>query len=138
MGKTATPDLNHVRELRRLLEDQRRRILDALRTKAREAQAEEAIDDGELPATERWESDVQAEFESALLQMQNETLAHVEEVLGRLRSGIFGSCADCGSQIPAPRLKVLPFAIRCRPCEKQREALTRSHDHPSTIWQVPD
>jgi DnaK suppressor protein len=126
------------RELKRILETQRNRILDALRNTVREARAEGAGDDGEVrDEAERSEADVQSELEFALMQMQGETLARVEEALERLDSGEYGLCTECGSQIPAARLKALPFAIRCRTCEQEHEtsAGTRSHSLPA--WHMP-
>jgi DnaK suppressor protein len=138
MRKTTTAKVSRDRELRRILENQRTRILEALRTTVREARAESAADDGDVQDdAERSEADVQSEVEFALLQMQSETLTRVEEALDRLDSGEFGICAECGLEIPAARLKALPFAIRCRTCEQERETSGRSHSHPWTGWHLP-
>jgi RNA polymerase-binding transcription factor DksA len=34
-----------------------------------------------------------------------------------LKQGAYGRCADCGERIAAARLRVLPFAERCRECQ---------------------
>lgn len=44
-------------------------------------------------------------------------LADIEEALGRLAAGNFGSCEQCGSAIPAGLLAVLPEARYCPPCD---------------------
>ena len=138
MRAIPTPKLSRDQELRRVLESQRSRILGALRHTVREARAERAADDGEVQDdAERSEADVQSEVEFALLQMQSGTLARVEEALDRLDSGEFGRCAECGSEIPEARLKALPFAIRCRTCEQERESGSRGHGQPWTGWHMP-
>jgi len=39
----------------------------------------------------------------------------------RLRTGRYGRCVHCAEKIAEPRLHALPFAIRCKNCEEQRE-----------------
>jgi DnaK suppressor protein len=137
MRKTTTANVSRDRELRRILESQRSRILESLRHTVREARAEGAADDGVVQdEAERSEADVQSEVEFALLQMQSETLTHIEEALARLDSGKFGRCAECGSEIPAARLKALPSAIRCRTCEQEHET-SSSYGYPWTGWHMP-
>jgi len=138
MRHTIKPNVSRDKELRRILENQRHRILEDLRSTVREARSENAIDDGEVQDdAERSEAEVQADVEFALLQMQSETLAQVEEALDRLDSGEFGLCAECGSEISAARLNALPFAVRCRACEQERETIGRPHGHVRTVWHMP-
>ena len=138
MRATTKPAVNRHQELRRNLETQRARILEALRHTVREARSDSSVDDADVQdEAERSEADVQSELEFALLQMQSETLARVEEALDRLDSGKYGLCAECGSEIPAARLRALPFAIRCRTCEQERETSSRSYGEPRTGWQLP-
>ena len=44
-------------------------------------------------------------------------LADVEEALGRLAAGSFGSCEQCGSAIPAGLLAVAPETRYCPRCD---------------------
>ena len=44
-------------------------------------------------------------------------LADVEEALGRLPAGTFGSCEQCGSAIPASLLAVIPETRYCPRCD---------------------
>lgn len=46
----------------------------------------------------------------------------IDEALDRLRSGDYGSCLACGEPIPPKRLRVLPWARYCVPCQ-EREGL---------------
>ena len=46
-------------------------------------------------------------------------LADVEEALGRLAAGRFGSCEQCGSQIPAALLTAAPETRYCPRCDAE-------------------
>jgi DnaK suppressor protein len=67
-------------------------------------------------------NDISEDLDFALIEIQNETLAKIDDALDRLAAGDFGSCVDCGAEIPAARLEAVPFASRCRSCEERREA----------------
>jgi DnaK suppressor protein len=41
--------------------------------------------------------------------------------LARLESGDYGTCTDCGEQIPMARLQAQPFAVRCVGCQERAE-----------------
>ena len=44
-------------------------------------------------------------------------LQEVESALGRLNSGEYGACADCGHSISSKRLQALPWATHCVDCK---------------------
>jgi RNA polymerase-binding transcription factor DksA len=48
-------------------------------------------------------------------------LADTEEALGRLAAGRFGSCEQCGAQIPAGLLAVMPETRYCPRCDAAPE-----------------
>ena len=60
----------------------------------------------------------------ALAQIQAEMLQRIDAALARLAVGKYGDCAECGTAIASPRLRALPFAVRCIDCESSREAAT--------------
>jgi DnaK suppressor protein len=49
-------------------------------------------------------------------------LTRMDEALDRLEDGTYGLCAECGLEIDEGRLKVMPFAIFCVPCQKEKES----------------
>ena len=60
--------------------------------------------------------------------MKAETLNKINEALRRLDEGTYGNCFECGDEIAQPRLRALPFAVRCKDCEEAREvAEKRGH-----------
>jgi DnaK suppressor protein len=76
-----------------------------------------------LDAVESSEADIQEELEFALIQMKSETLNKVNDALHRLEQGDYGYCYECGDEIAEKRLRALPFAVRCKDCEAQREVV---------------
>jgi DnaK suppressor protein len=110
-------------DLKKILEDRRREILSEVQGKIRDVRSEgntaklnEVFDAGESS-----EADIQEDIEFALIQMKAETLQKINEALGRLEEGVYGNCYECGEEIAEQRLRALPFAVRCKDCEEQRE-----------------
>ena len=61
------------------------------------------------------------EMDLARVDLVTQELGAVAAALRRLREGEFGSCTDCGADIPFARLQVEPWALRCVACETLRE-----------------
>jgi DnaK suppressor protein len=55
---------------------------------------------------------------------------NVELALGRLASGDYGKCIDCGKDIPRERLEAIPEAVRCVEDQARWEATLRSRPLP--------
>jgi len=106
--------------LREMLLDLKRARQEDVDGRVREGRAPRARDVGD--SLDRSDADIQDSLEFALLQMRAQTLTKVDEALLRLGSGRYGSCAECGEDIAEPRLRALPFAVRCHECESEREA----------------
>ena len=110
-------------DLKTILEGRRREILNEVQGKIRDVRTEgntqklnEVFDAGESS-----EADIQEDIEFALIQMKSETLQRINEALRRLEEGKYGFCYECGEEIAEPRLRALPFAVRCKDCEEARE-----------------
>jgi len=110
-------------ELKRMLEDRRREILNEVQSKIKDVRTEGTgnLTGGVVDAEETSVMDMQEDIELALVQMKAETLARINEALERLDSGTYGRCNECGDEISPQRLRALPFAIRCKDCEEARE-----------------
>ncbi len=120
---TRTIDTDRYAELRRILEDRRKSLSHELRRQIHDVRAIGPADQaqGVVDAEEASVSDIQEDIEIALMQMKSETLNRVNEALGRLEAGSYGFCYECGDEISEPRLRALPFALRCKDCEEERE-----------------
>jgi DnaK suppressor protein len=120
---TRTINTDRYAELRRILEDRRRELSRQLHRQIHDVRAIGPADtaQGVVDAEEASVSDIQEDIEIALMQMKSETLNRVNEALGRLEAGSYGFCYECGDEITEPRLRALPFALRCKDCEEERE-----------------
>lgn len=105
-----------------MLVDRQGEIMREVRGKIRDVRAEGSDKDHEvLDPGENSEVDIQEDIEFALIQMKAETLNKINEALSRLDEGTYGRCFECGDEIAQPRLRALPFAVRCKDCEEARE-----------------
>jgi DnaK suppressor protein len=128
-SERAKVEMDHARyeDLKQMLEGRKRQILSEVQEKIRDVRSENTsgklshvLDSGESS-----EADIQEDIEFALIQMKAETLSKIDEALARLEEGAYGNCFECGSEISEPRLRALPFAVRCKDCEEARETAIR-------------
>jgi DnaK suppressor protein len=115
-------------ELRELLEDRRREILEQVRHKIRHVRAYHGRGslDEVRDSVETSDALIQEDLDLALLQLKSETLEKIENALARLDERTYGYCFECGEEIARQRLASLPFAVRCTRCEEGREAAARA------------
>lgn len=59
-------------------------------------------------------------------------LRMIEAALDRLDAGDYGTCLGCDEQIPPKRLKALPWARYCVPCQESIGADTEDQDPRAT------
>ena len=105
-----------------MLIERQREIMHEVQGKIRDVRAEGSDKDHDvLDPGETSEVDIQEDIEFALIQMKAETLNKINEALARLEEGTYGNCFECGEEIAQPRLRALPFAVRCKDCEEARE-----------------
>jgi len=66
--------------------------------------------------------DATAAFDQAttvsLRRGQQLVLEDVEQALQRIAAGTYGLCQRCGEEIDFARLKAIPYATLCMPCQK--------------------
>ena len=106
-------------ELKRILEEHRLEIIEEVWHKIRDVRTGGGA---AVPSQGvREEAEIQDDIEFALLQMKAETLKKIGSALSRLDEGPYGYCHGCGAEIAERRLRVLPFAVRCKGCEEARE-----------------
>lgn len=109
-------------ELKQMLEDRLQELLGELSWKIRSVRAGGSDKPHDvLDEVESSEVDSQEALELALMQMKSETLIKINEALSRLEHGTYGHCFECRDEIAEARLRALPFAIRCKACQEERE-----------------
>ena len=90
-------------------------------------QSEGAGESSELSHVDQHPADTASEVsdadrENAIIEAAGDQRAQVSAALQRLDEGSYGTCVDCGKQIPAARLEVRPEAARCVEDQAKAEA----------------
>jgi DnaK suppressor protein len=57
-----------------------------------------------------------------LKQTDAKILQAIEEALGRIESGSYGVCRDCGQQVAPARLEAIPWTRVCISCKEKQSA----------------
>lgn len=120
-----------VTELRRMLDQERERLMAELETMEEhtpEVEEQVGMDigggyDEDLAdvASVTFEREKSVALESSVQHM----LTQVEEALQRIEEGTYGRCLRCGNFIDYARLKVLPYATLCIRCKELEEKASR-------------
>lgn len=106
-------------ELQRMLAERRREAESRYRKALQEQQSGAAAGDSE--GVHGWKAAREGGADVALLQSLDQTVLQIDAALARLRTGTYGLCAACGDAIPLERLRAVPFATLCVPCQSERE-----------------
>jgi len=80
---------------------------------------------GDNEGVHGWKASREGGAELAVLQALDRTLRQIDAALARLHAGRYGLCASCSGPIPVARLKALPFATLCVPCQERSEGAPR-------------
>ena len=131
--KAAASKSSRYNELRKMLEDRRRELMNEVQGRMRDVRSSEGKDREVLDQGESSEVDIQEDIEFALIQMKSETLNKVDAALRRLEEGTYGNCFECGDEISEARLRALPFAVRCKDCEEARETAAARRGAPRAV-----
>ena len=80
---------------------------------------------GDSEGVHGWKASREGGADLALLQALDRTLRQIDAALARLHAGRYGLCAACSDPIPVARLRALPFATLCVPCQEHSERTSR-------------
>ncbi len=80
---------------------------------------EDAVYDNHLAdtATETYDR----ELDYTLEENSEHVLRDIDAALRRIEDGTYGTCTNCGKQIPEERLEARPWATLCIDCQRDRE-----------------
>lgn len=112
-------------KLKEAMQDERAKLVESI------AEHEQEIEDAlqNESASERIPDPSTAEggtlsFEYEMAREVDEQLAdrirQIDEALQRIEDGTYGSCTNCGNDIPVERLRFLPHASLCVDCARKR------------------
>jgi DnaK suppressor protein len=109
------------------LQDERRRVVEALENLQRENSGSLSDETGELnPGFDQHPGDVATELydrelEYTLHDGEQALLARIDRALGRIDDGTYGKCERCGKDIPVERLEARPWAELDIDCQREVE-----------------
>lgn len=120
-----------VRPEKKVSEDRRQKMLHEMLTRIRDETFERVSEfrrdqrnavtqQGDEMDVARLSTDI--ETKENLIERAEERLRHIDQALGRLARGNYGTCAECGEAIPVERLIAVPFAIYCVDCQQKRNS----------------
>lgn len=66
-------------------------------------------------------ADLLADVNLAVIDQHINEIRRIEEALGRIRTGDYAVCIDCGEDIARKRLEAYPTALRCHDCQARYE-----------------
>jgi DnaK suppressor protein len=113
--------------LRQTLSERQRELQDDIHRRLRNGRTEQRSEGRD--EFEQSNDENQGDMDPVLLQMRANTLSRIDKALRRLDAGEYGICTECSGEIAAARLRALPFAVRCRACEAEREADHHARPH---------
>lgn len=124
------------RTLRSALESERDQLLadlDSIVARSRGLHPDVAVDIFDLA-----QEDSEERMIHLLAARDQQRLSEIELALEHIDSPSFGRCSQCGGPIGKARLRVLPSARHCLPCQEEAESGRESGDHPqTTLWRRP-
>jgi DnaK suppressor protein len=121
-----------VGEMRQRLMEDRKRLtaeiagLRGTDVRADSFQADETDRADQHPADEGSEL-FEREKNMALVRELQASLRQVEEALSRADAGTYGTCANCGKEIPEKRLRAVPEALHDIECQSRIEQRLARH-----------
>jgi RNA polymerase-binding transcription factor DksA len=106
------------------------RLEEIARMRVAMRRAGEGMTESELADVDNHPADSGTELHERELDATTEILLEeeeqrIEEARRALRDGSYGTCWDCGAEIPADRLGAMPEAVRCVDCQRHFEGLHR-------------
>lgn len=110
-------------ELLRLLTARRQETEARYRQALSQQQSGAAAGDSE--GVHGWKASREGGADLEVLQALDRTLKQIDTALARLHAGRYGLCSSCSEAIPLARLRAVPFATLCVPCQTKRERAPR-------------
>ncbi len=103
---------------RRLLEEKQRILNNSKNTLSNEINIspDDLPDEADLAATE-----INQNLVFKLRDRERLLLSKIEEALGRVEEGVFGTCAECEESIEMKRLEARPVTTLCLSCKEAEE-----------------
>jgi RNA polymerase-binding transcription factor len=111
-----------VERFKELLEEERRRVVDAIEYLHKEnpgsieEETEDETTDNHIAETAT--ATLDREIDYTLEENSEHVLTEIEAALTRIEEGTFGTCVNCGKPIAEERLAAIPWATYCIDCKR--------------------
>ena len=92
---------------------------DALKTSQREAAGD--LSAYSLHMADMATDNYDREFSLSLADNEQKILNRIDEALEKIQNNTFGLCELCGKKISKVRLRAVPYAELCVPCQEKQE-----------------
>jgi RNA polymerase-binding protein DksA len=112
---------------KRLLEEERERVRKAIASLHddhpgsldEEVEEIESVSDNHLAETAT--ATLDREIDYTLEENSTQVLGEIDAALMRIEDGTYGTCTNCGREIPVERLEAYPWASLCIDCKRESE-----------------
>ncbi len=119
-NRCLTPE--HIKELKEILEEKRKELIeDIKRGILEEASSEREVGDLVDMSTE----EILRTFEMRIRDREAKYLKKIEKALGKIEEGTYGICEECGKCISYERLMLRPVAELCINCKLKQEKIEK-------------
>lgn len=128
-------DHGTVQEMERFLRDKHSQLKESVRNTRQCANRASRPADSAVWAAETLDEEIRV----TLMDRASRQLTQVEAALERLGQQEYGICHDCEEFIGLARLRAMPFAQRCQPCQSRAERQARPELRPvSVVFDATD
>jgi DnaK suppressor protein len=113
-----------VERFRQLLEEERRRVVDAIEYLHKENPGsieDETEDQTQDNLADTATATLDREIDYTLEENSEHVLEAIEAALKRIEDGTYGTCVNCGKPIAEERLAAIPWATTCIDCKRLEE-----------------
>jgi DnaK suppressor protein len=113
-----------VERFRELLEEERRRVLDAIEYLHKENPGsieDETEDETQNTLAETATATLDREIDYTLEENSGHVLSAIDAALKRIEEGTYGTCVNCGKPVAEERLAAIPWATNCIDCKRLEE-----------------
>lgn len=124
-------DRRTTQEIGRFLRSRQADLAGLIRRGLGERHEQHASDDSDQVASASRTLD--DELRATLVDRASRELVQVNAAIDLLRDHRYGLCRDCGDFIGLARLRSLPFAQRCRPCQERMEQTQSAEARRSVV-----
>jgi DnaK suppressor protein len=113
-----------VERFRKLLEEERRRVVDAIEYLHKENPGsieDETEDQTQDTLADTATATLDREIDYTLEENSEHVLEAIDAALKRIEDGTYGRCVNCGKPIAEERLAAIPWATHCIDCKRLEE-----------------